>query len=132
MSQTLLSKESLLQKKQELENEQQSLKMEESTIDRELKGITLFENGHVTIIDDDASKVLSSDGKQEYLVNHTKGTCQCKDHEFRGEYVICQHRIADRLERMKIEKFEDIKENTQGLIKKDLLKEWGCKGEYSF
>jgi len=94
-------------RKEELAKQQQSaqdkidiLKHEISLDERESKGINLFENGHVTIHDEEASTVVSNDGKTEYLVNKRNGTCKCKDHEFKGKYgVVCQHRIADKLAR---------------------------------
>jgi len=77
-----------------------STKEEKPLSKREQKGLNLFENDHVTLHDDETSTILSEDGKKEYLVNHTDGTCECRDHEFRGDAgIICGHRVADRLAR---------------------------------
>jgi len=76
------------------------LKGEISIGERETKGISLFENNHVTIHDDESSTVLSESGKSEYLVNKRNGTCKCKDYKFTGKYgIVCKHRIADKLAR---------------------------------
>lgn len=85
------------------------------TNEREIKGINLYESGRVEILDDDTAMVQSQNGQKEYLVNSKEGTCQCKDHEFRGEYgIICIHRIAEQLERIKynLQKQQEEKENT--------------------
>lgn len=91
------------QKEQELQDnlqKQAELKPEEFQLQKEVKGINLFENGHVEIIDDEVSRVSSESGKSSYLVNNKNGTCQCKDHEYRGPYGdICKHRIADKYAR---------------------------------
>ncbi len=93
-------KEELVQKQATAQNTIDSLKREISIGEREMKGISLFENNHVTIHDEECSTVLSENGGKEYLVNKKNGTCQCKDHEFTGKYgVICKHRIADKLSR---------------------------------
>jgi len=94
-------KEELAQKQLDLETQQDILKKEISTIEREIKGINLFESGRVEILDDDAAEVQSQNGQKTYLVNSKEGTCQCKDHEHRGkDGTICMHRIAEKLERV--------------------------------
>lgn len=75
------------------------LKQEISLDERESKGIILFENGHVTIHDEECSTVLSESGNKEYTVNKLNGTCTCKDHEFARNGTICKHRISDKLAR---------------------------------
>ena len=88
-----------------IQDEIATLKKLESNLERENKAIALFENGHVGIIDEDASSVTSVDGNTVYLVNNKNGTCQCKDHEFRGPYgIVCAHRIADQFEREEYDK----------------------------
>jgi len=90
-----------LEKKQlEIESHLNELKKELSTIEREQKGINLFQSGRVEILDEDAANVQSQNGEKTYLVNSKEGTCQCKDHIHRGEYgIICMHRIAEKLAR---------------------------------
>jgi len=93
-------KEELAKIQQTAQDKISILKHEISLDERESKGINLFENNHVTIHDEEASTVLSEDGKTEYLVNKRNGTCSCKDHEFRGKYgIVCGHRVADKLAR---------------------------------
>ena len=102
-SDQLSRKDELIQNNEKTQSTIDTLKRDISIGNREIKGISLFENGHVTIIDDETSLVLSENGKKEYLVNCINGTCQCKDHEFTSKYgVICGHRIADKLARKAI------------------------------
>jgi len=110
-------KEELAQKQLDLETQQDILKKELSTIEREIKGINLFESGRVEILDDDAGMVQSQNGQKEYLVNSKEGTCQCKDHEHRGkDGIICMHRIAEKLERVNYNlKKQTPKKETNGI-----------------
>jgi len=99
--QAINRKEELVQKQLDLESQQEVLKKMISTIEREVKGINLFESGRVKILDDDAATVQSQNGQKEYLVNNIEKTCQCKDHEHRSkDGIICMHRIAEKLERI--------------------------------
>ena len=71
-----------------------------SSVERERKGIELYDNGYVEIIDGEISRVLSESSSSSYLVNHVKKTCKCNDHVYRGKYgIVCKHRIADELAR---------------------------------
>jgi len=109
-------KEELEKKQQDIESQQDILKKELSTIEREKKGINLFQSGRVEIIDDDAAKVQSQNGEKEYLVNCKEKTCQCKDHENRGKYgIICMHRIAEKLQRAADKLKNPKKEDTSGI-----------------
>lgn len=93
-------KEELIVSQQSIQDQIDSLKQKFSIGEREQKGISLFENNHVDIHDEEESSVLSEEGGKEYTVNKRNGTCTCKDHEFTSQYgVICKHRIADRLAR---------------------------------
>ena len=100
---TTQSRREELEKKQlDIESQQEVLKKISSTNEREIKGINLYESGRVEILDDNTAKVQSQNGQKEYIVNSKEGTCQCKDHEFRGEYgIVCIHRVAEQLERVK-------------------------------
>ena len=92
-----------------------------------LKAIEIWDKGLVDIIDDEISIVSSLNEKNHYKVNHRLGTCECPDHKNRGPYgKVCKHRIADNYTREAAgENMDNIaRENTQGLIKKDLLLDW--------
>lgn len=107
-------KEVITAEQLDIKEKQAELEKLYTTNEREIKGINLYESGRVEIIDDDAAKVQSQNGQNEYLVNSKEGTCQCKDHKFRGEYgIICIHRVAEKLERTKynLQKQQE-KENT--------------------
>ena len=107
-------REELEKKQLDIESQQEELKKISAINEREIKGINLYESGRVEIIDNDTAKVQSQNGQKEYIVNSKEGTCQCKDHEFRGEYgIVCIHRVAEKLERVKYNlKKQQEKENT--------------------
>jgi len=115
---TTQRREELEKKQLDIETQQEELKKISSTNEREIKGINLYESGRVEIMNNDTAKVQSQNVQKEYLVNSNEGTCQCKDHEFRGEYgIICIHRVAEQLERIKYDlkkqqQEEKEKENT--------------------
>lgn len=111
-------KETIAKEQLDIKAKQAELEKIYSTNEREIKGINLYESGRVEIIDDDAAKVQSQNGQNEYLVNSKNETCQCKDHEFRSKHgIICIHRVAEKLERIKY----NLKKQEENLKKENII-----------
>ena len=78
---------------------------------------------YVTItIPGESATVQSQSEDKIYHINIIENTCECPEFTYKGNH--CKHLQAVDLKILQNEKFEGIaRENTQGLIKKDLLLE---------
>ena len=75
---------------------------------------------YVTItIPGETAIVQSQSSDKIYHINIKEQTCECPDYTFRNTY--CKHLQAVDLKVQQTAKFDEITEDTQGLIKKDLL-----------
>jgi len=116
-------------RKQKLEQVIKDAKSEISDINRDEKAEILVDN--VIILDSRYAKVFSEDGSKTYNIDYILQTCDCKDEYFRGRK--CKHIRAvsivwyqmDESYQAEMERKAKIDavviENTQGLIRKDLL-----------
>lgn len=89
---------SVTEKIEELAEQLRKEEAETSIMNREQKAERLVELGHVDIINENMAFVKSEAGTKTYTVNHTLGICECPDHKYRGESVICAHRLAVKLQ----------------------------------
>jgi len=88
-------------------------------IQREDNGLLLSKYVTITIPNETAT-VNSQSSDKIYHINIKEQTCECPDFTFRNTY--CKHLQAVDLKIQQDKKFDEIaREDTQGLIRKDLL-----------
>lgn len=84
------------------------------------KDNALLLSKYVTItIPNQSATVQSQSNDKIYHINMAEQTCECPDFTYRNTY--CKHLQAVDLYLETKKKFDDITEDTQGLIRKDLL-----------
>lgn len=90
-----------------------------SAISREDNALLLSKYVTITIPKETAT-VQSQSNDKIYHINIKEQTCECPDYIYRGTY--CKHLQAVDLKIQQTDKFKEIaREDTQGLIRKDLL-----------